>query len=85
MAAKKAKLQEQFSEDAAKEGGSQSNSSSNIFHGVAIFVNGYTGMCSVAAWLVPCLEHASELALVQWLSFLKVSHTVTITSNDFTE
>jgi hypothetical protein len=44
MAAKKAKLQEQFSEYAAQEGGSQSNASSNIFHGVAIFVNGYTGM-----------------------------------------
>jgi hypothetical protein len=44
MAAKKAKLQEQFSEYAAKEGGSQSNASSNIFRGVAIFVNGYTGM-----------------------------------------
>ncbi|XP_021918564.1 DNA repair protein REV1 isoform X2 [Zootermopsis nevadensis] len=42
MAAKKAKLQEQFSEDVAKEGSSQSNASSNIFHGVAIFVNGYT-------------------------------------------
>jgi hypothetical protein len=44
MAAKKAKLQEQFSEDVAKEGGSHSNACSNIFHGVAIFVNGYTGM-----------------------------------------
>jgi hypothetical protein len=47
MAAKKAKLQEQFSEDAAKEGGSHSNGGTNIFHGVAIFVNGYTGMNQV--------------------------------------
>lgn len=42
MAAKKAKLQEQFSEDSAKEGCSRSNAGSNIFQGVAIFVNGYT-------------------------------------------
>lgn len=42
MAAKKAKLQEQFSEDAAKEGCSHSNAGSSIFQGVAIFVNGYT-------------------------------------------
>jgi hypothetical protein len=64
MAAKKAKLQEQFSEDAAKEGSIQSNASSNIFHGVAIFVNGYTGMHSDAAWVGQCLEHTSDLALV---------------------
>jgi hypothetical protein len=44
MAAKKAKLHEQFSEDAAKEGCSHSNTGSSIFQGVAIFVNGYTGM-----------------------------------------
>jgi hypothetical protein len=50
MAAKKAKLQEQFSEDAAKEGSSQINASTNIFHGVAIFANGYTGMDTCAAW-----------------------------------
>jgi hypothetical protein len=50
MAAKISKLREQFSEDAAKEGNSQNNSSSSIFHGVSIFVNGYTGKDSSAAW-----------------------------------
>lgn len=49
MAAKKAKLQEQFSEDAAKEGCSHSNAGSSIFQGVAIFVNGYTGMHYLAS------------------------------------
>jgi hypothetical protein len=50
MAAKKAKLQEQFSEDTAKECSSQINASTNIFHVAAIFANGYTGMDSSAAW-----------------------------------
>jgi hypothetical protein len=50
MTAKKVKLQEQFSEDTAEEGSSQINASTNIFHGVAIFANGYTGMDSSAAW-----------------------------------
>jgi hypothetical protein len=49
MAAKKAKLQEQFSEDAAMEGCSRSNAGSSIFKGVAIFVNGYTGMRCLAS------------------------------------
>jgi primosomal replication protein N len=49
MAAKKAKLQKQFSEDAAVEGSRHSSASSNIFRGVAIFVNGYTGMHSGGA------------------------------------
>lgn len=40
MAAKKAKLQDQFMIDAAKEA---SNDSSRIFDGVSIFVNGYSG------------------------------------------
>lgn len=40
MAAKKSKLQEQFSEDAKVE-----ETETGIFAGVAIFVNGYTGMC----------------------------------------
>jgi hypothetical protein len=44
MAAKKAKLQDQFLEDAAKEGCSHSIAGSSIFQGVAIFVNGYTGV-----------------------------------------
>jgi hypothetical protein len=63
MAAKKSKLQEQFSEDAAKEGGSHSKAGSNIFQGIAIFVNGYTGMTS-AAWLCSWLEHTSNLASI---------------------
>jgi len=49
MAAKKAKLQEQFSEDSAKEGSNHSNAGSSIFQGVAIFVNGYTGMNCLAS------------------------------------
>lgn len=85
MAAKKAKLQEQFSEDVAKEGSSQSNASSNIFHGVAIFVNGYTGMYSSVSWLGSWLDHASDLALVERLNFSKDSHTVAVTINCFTE
>lgn len=40
MAAKKAKLQDQFMIDAAKEA---SNDNSRIFDGVSIFVNGYSG------------------------------------------
>lgn len=40
MNAKKAKLQEQFEEQAAKE---NSLENSQLFSGVAIFVNGYSG------------------------------------------
>jgi hypothetical protein len=50
MAPKKAKLQEQCSEDTTEEGSSQINASTSIFHVVAIFANGYTGMDSSAAW-----------------------------------
>ena len=40
MNAKKAKLEEQFKEDAEKEG---NDVREGIFSGVSIFVNGYTG------------------------------------------
>jgi len=40
MAAKKAKLEDQFSIDAAKESGSLNE----IFKNVAVFVDGYTGL-----------------------------------------
>ncbi|KAJ4444916.1 hypothetical protein ANN_06715 [Periplaneta americana] len=42
MAAKVAKLQEQFSEDTEREGHEREKSDSRIFCGVSIFVNGYT-------------------------------------------
>lgn len=44
MAAKVSKLQEQFKLDAPKEK-QKEGSSSNIFCGVSIYVNGYTGNC----------------------------------------
>ena len=50
MAAKVSKLHEQFHLDARekqKEGGG-----SQIFHGVAIYVNGYTGMTDLESGLV---------------------------------
>lgn len=49
MAAKVSKLQEQFKLDARKEK-QKEGSSSNIFCGVSIYVNGYTGnvvLCEV--------------------------------------
>lgn len=49
MAAKVSKLQEQFKLDAPKEK-QKEGSSSNIFCGVSIYVNGYTGntvLCKV--------------------------------------
>ncbi len=44
MAAKKAKLEGQFSEEAKKEG------NQGIFDGVAIFVNGYSGEFMIRAF-----------------------------------
>jgi hypothetical protein len=89
MAAKKAKLREQFSEDAAKEGNSENNASSSIFHGVSIFVNGYTGMDSSAALLGSWLEqHLIWLwydKFVWELSMLKASSSDIVTSNGFTQ
>ncbi len=41
MAAKKAKLEEQFSEEVKKE---EEEGTGGIFKNVAIFVNGYTGI-----------------------------------------
>ncbi len=43
MAAKKAKLEEQFSDDVKRKDGDD-DSQSGIFSGVAIFVNGYTSV-----------------------------------------
>ena len=43
MAAKKAKLEEQFCETRKKEISHSSKEEKGIFDGVAIFVNGYTG------------------------------------------
>ena len=41
MAAKKAKLEDQFKKTATEQAGAQAK---GIFEGVAIFVNGYTGV-----------------------------------------
>ena len=59
MAAKVSKLHEQFHLDAReqqKEGGS-----SQIFHGVAIYVNGYTGKTDLESGLV-CLQARLEFS-----------------------
>ena len=47
MAAKMAKLEEQFEEDAKKK----DDSKEGIFNGVAIFVNGYTGRLITVAFI----------------------------------
>jgi sRNA-binding regulator protein Hfq len=44
MAAKKAKLQDQFSNDATKE--EKNHTTTTLFNGISIFVNGYTSMGS---------------------------------------
>lgn len=51
MAAKVSKLQEQFKLDAPKEK-QKEGSSSNIFCGVSIYVNGYTGNCALCKVLL---------------------------------
>lgn len=60
MAAKVSKLEEQFKQDAPREKQKEGGSSS-IFSGVAIYVNGYTGMplphphgtcCASSSWLM---------------------------------
>jgi len=45
MNAKKAKLTEQFNEGASKE--SRLQITSNIFSGISVYVNGYTGMLAL--------------------------------------
>lgn len=59
MEAKKTKLQEQFKIEAAKQSGADGET--QIFKGIAIFVNGYTGNSMVHVVFIVCAKQRSIL------------------------